>query len=781
MTICGRRYVYCRQSTSIIVGLCLGIALSLIITPFLDECFLPRFSIHLTERIRARGQLGAATNSATSEDFEPNLRNKPQRHQKESKKLIRPRYYSAELGIKEKLFVGVFSTKETVFTYGVSFNQTVSHHVNKVVFFVNELDDNQKVRLKGMTVVSIADDRPLLRPFLVLSHIREHHANYDFYFLVTDKTYVRGLKLKEFTERISVSERVHLGQKTDDVTVYCSIETGLLLSRLLMQSIFVQLNWCAKNSFSDGMDDNIGRCILHATNVPCSEQYKATKYVSYEVEKNSNVEDNLNNLLRNEHFQGTLTVTALPSPQTMYFFHHAFSRVELQAANKMISELQKNIRNMSRLEPDKGSSLTWPLGCPSAFKVTDRFDVIRWDYFTMNQLYVDNDFSNVREVVGVDAKDINDVTNSTLTYVRQKYDKRFEYRRLLNGYRRFDPTRGMEYVLDLAFRDTQTGLEVHKRMEALRALGKVEIIPIPYVTENTRITMVLMVNLQNRLRVPLFLEDYAKVCLENQDNTVLTLVFIYDPRSPGKGEKNDIFAQLKSLVSSYASKYRSRGAKLSWISIKSSGITPSELGILDLIVRKFSLETLFHICKPDMEIKAEYLNRVRMNTIRGWQVYSPIPFVQYHPGIVYVQKPPPATIEVNKIYGHFDMHSYEHMSFYGADYMAGRKVIEAELPLIRLDKDLRSEKHRHPRYGLYRMFVLMGNIHILRAPEPALLERYILRTCEPTKNEESYRSCLYSRAEGLASRAQLGALVLEHLNQRTNSKKMEEATHPSKS
>jgi hypothetical protein len=44
-----------------------------------------------------------------------------------------------------------------------------------------------------------------------------------------------------------------------------------------------------------------------------------------------------------------------------------------------------------------------------------------------------------------------------------EWGENLQYQYLINGYRRFDPSRGMDYRLDLAFKDTTTGQEVHKR------------------------------------------------------------------------------------------------------------------------------------------------------------------------------------------------------------------------------------------------------------------------------------------------------------------------------
>lgn len=55
-----------------------------------------------------------------------------------------------------------------------------------------------------------------------------------------------------------------------------------------------------------------------------------------------------------------------------------------------------------------------------------------------------------------------------------------------------------------------------------------------------------------------------------------------------------------------------------------------------------------------------------MNTIEGFQVFSPIPYRQYNPMISQVK-----SFEINKNVGHFDREEYRYISFYSRDYVNG--------------------------------------------------------------------------------------------------------------
>ena len=346
---------------------------------------------------------------------------------------------------------------------------------------------------------------------------------------------------------------------------------------------------------------------------------------------------------------------------------------------------------------------------------------------------------------GVDKEDVQDILKVSMTKLNEKYNNIFTYRRLVNGYRRFDPLRGMEYKLDLALQEKPKDIEVIKRVNLVRPLSYVEMIPMPYVTENVRVNMVLPVTFNIREGVVSFLDSYAHTCLDSGDNANLFVVFIYD-KLQYKNTREDDFAVLKSMISYYESKYMN-GARIAWTAIQSS--SPTQFTIMDAISKKFQPEALLLLCTVGMQLSIDFLNRVRMNTIVGWQVFFPIGFWTYKPNLVYSEKPYPTTIEVSPSSGHFDTMIYDHASFYNSDYMKARK-------------DMASSQKGLKVPDLYDMFLKHHNLHVFRAVEPALLVHYKEHVCSPSLEEEAYSRCLVSRSRGLASRSQLAMLIFEH-------------------
>lgn len=59
-----------------------------------------------------------------------------------------------------------------------------------------------------------------------------------------------------------------------------------------------------------------------------------------------------------------------------------------------------------------------------------------------------------------------------------------------------------------------------------------------------------------------------------------------------------------------------------------------------------------------------------MNTINQYQIFSPIPFVAYHPDIIYTDDNKHIEVDINHNYGRYDEYNYNNIAFYVKDYIA---------------------------------------------------------------------------------------------------------------
>ncbi|XP_054031303.1 chondroitin sulfate synthase 2 isoform X2 [Dryobates pubescens] len=607
-----------------------------------------------------------------------------------AKKAIRTRYISTELGMRQRLFVGVLTSKSTLNTLGVAVNRTLAHRLERLVYFTGTRGRKMP---HGMTVVTHSDERPIWNMYQTIRYLLDHYVNdFDWFFMVQDDTYTEAHRISRLVAHLSIDTHLYLGRPEefiggDTEGRYCYGGFGYLLSRSLLLLLQQHLESCRNDILSARPDEWLGRCIIDYTGINCAEEH----------------------------------------------------------------ELE--IQNASSLSADGDHGATWPVGIPPPFQPKTRFEVLRWDYFTEEQVYACMDGSPKCELRGADLADVADVVATAMEELNRKYQPVLHIRKqqLVNGYRRFDPTRGMEYTLDLQVEVvTQKGhsRSVTKRVHLVRPLSEVEIIPMPYVTEASRINVILPLTAHDRDHAARFLEAYAAAAFESSENAVLTFLFIYDPFEAQQVTQNDIFAHVKAQITEYERKYVE--VKIPWISVKTDA--PSQIKVMDIISKKHPVDTLFFVAGVGTEVTVDFLNRCRMNTINNWQVFFPIHFQGYNPAIAYHNQVPPATLDLLRDAGRFDRDVFHEACFYNADYMAAR---------TRMVGDVQENEDILETLDIYDMFIKYSNLHVFRAVEPALLQHYRHQACNPRLSEEIYHRCVQSSLEGVGSRSQLAMVLFE--------------------
>uniref|UniRef100_A0A1B0B052 Fringe-like glycosyltransferase domain-containing protein n=1 Tax=Glossina palpalis gambiensis TaxID=67801 RepID=A0A1B0B052_9MUSC len=250
------------------------------------------------------------------------------------KNVIRPRYYSSELGIREKLFIGVMTTQDNINTLATAINRTTAHLVNKIKFFINA--DNVKTNYKLKNIVGFTDTRENLRPFHVIKYIADNYLDdFDYFLIIRDNVYVDARKLKAMLYHMSITFDLYMGTRTrgsafgnygandnnnnnnnnndDDLAStaavaamagdavynflsanrvaghgdsgnndefrsdrnYCDLNAGILLSSSVIRKMRNNLDWCVRNGITNIHTINIGRCVKYSSNLPgCQETFQ---------------------------------------------------------------------------------------------------------------------------------------------------------------------------------------------------------------------------------------------------------------------------------------------------------------------------------------------------------------------------------------------------------------------------------------------------------------------------------------------------------------------------
>ncbi|KAJ8268438.1 hypothetical protein COCON_G00136100 [Conger conger] len=750
-----------RPALPLILGLSLGCSLSLLMVSWTqgdteEPCGDDFANGGLFPGSLGGDSQGGLGGDAANEDFQPRIVPYHKDPNKPHKKVLRTRYIHTELGIRERLLVGVLTSRLTLGTLAVAVNRTVAHHFHRTFFFTGLR--SPKVP-HGMAVVAHGDDRPVWLMYETVRHLHQHFGNdYDWFYLVQDDTYTQAERLSELVGHLSAGQDLYMGRAEEFIggeerARYCYGGYGYLLSRSLLARLQPHLDVCRNDILSVRPDEWLGRCIIDYLGLSCVEMHQEMTYRYFELEKNADPERE-----ESPQFKNAFTVHPVSEPDLMYRLHKRFSQIELDRTYQQIHQLQVQISNLSELTPEGKEGATWPIGINPPFRPKTRFEVINWDYFTEEHMYSCADGSPKCELRGADRADVLSVLETAVERLNERYQPqlRFRKRRLLNGYRRFDPTRGMEYTLDLALEVfTQKGHSqvIAKRVGLLRPLSSIEIIPMPYVTEATRVQIILPVTAREQDYVGNFLDTYAMNALDTHDNVLLTFLFIYEPFDAQRVSETDVFAGVKAMIGEVEKRYGD--TKIPWISVKTE--VPSQVKLMDIISKKHPVDTLFFLSSVWTEVNGDFLNRCRMNAISNWQVFFPIHFQEYSPAIVYRDQQPSAAAASSSFSeglrdGRFDRHVFDEACFYNADYMSARTKMAADI----LDNDELLES-----MDVYEIFVRYSGLHVFRAVEPALVQKYVQRVCNARFSEDIYHRCILSNLEGLASRSHLAMALFE--------------------
>lgn len=196
---------------------------------------------------------------------------------------FRAKYASTELGIRERLFVGVLTSKATLSTMGVAVNRTLSHHLDgRLAFFTGAR--SRKVP-HGMLVIAHGDERPVVSMFQTVSFLLERHVDdYDWFYLVQDDVYTQPDRLKALVGHLSMGRELYMGHPEefiggDGQGRFCSGKAGYLLSRALLLRIKPFLDHCRNDIVSVRPDEWLGRCIIDYTNANCVDELEVGIYV----------------------------------------------------------------------------------------------------------------------------------------------------------------------------------------------------------------------------------------------------------------------------------------------------------------------------------------------------------------------------------------------------------------------------------------------------------------------------------------------------------------------
>uniref|UniRef100_A0A8R1U071 Hexosyltransferase n=2 Tax=Onchocerca TaxID=6281 RepID=A0A8R1U071_ONCVO len=706
--------------------------------------------------------------------------------QSQIRKVVRAGFVATELGIREKLVVILLGQSSLM----VALNASISRHVPYLQLFADiSRIDSEIATLPNLTPYRLNGQHSHVSVLNLLFNMTMYEK-FDWYYVIPDTTYVNPFELMRFVNHVNWNRHVAIGVGTGDKSNRCSLQAGVLLTNLAMQSLIQHRHLCS--SISSSSDHNAFElCIRLATNLSCTSYYQSRIYRWWKVDEGLSesgsgtaIHDTVAWWSSLQNFNRSLSVSPLLSDLDAHALHQHFLNVELNRIDDEIDRLSTEIVSLSYDITDGPSQ---PAGLPPYSKAPDRYQVPKWHFFTSTEIFKNEPNQNVYALSGDDKLDIEEIVAAARKFIEENGKGSDEdFLQLRNGYRLFDPVRGMDYIVDLLYRDSD-GSKVN-RIHLTRIISNNQLLQqVPYVKEDTDLTILVPLGSNDDVgAVRRLIVHYASLCQssvgDNRQTRFVVVVRGVDPFAIRL--INDDIIELRMRC-------KSAQTETMLLILKQGSHPVLAAAVLDEAVDHFGQQMIYLLLSPHADIQREFLDRVRINTIRHFQVFFPLPFVEYHPRIVsanealkskmkdsnidtqaemgetdqkvrasktfvdggdiFMSKFRDATFKrntrpliVHKDRGHFDSSDFSVFSLYGADFIRTRPRLNSKSVLL----DLSS------------LFLGDQDIHMMRAVEPALRLRYHNRVCDPELVDSDYARCLLSRREGFASKAQLANLLL---------------------
>lgn len=394
------------------------------------------------------------------------------------------------------------------------------------------------------------------------------------------------------------------------------------------------------------------------------------------------------------------------------------------------------------------------------FRPQSTNDLLRWDFLSPTVLYCADGATCPRHNSESYLQyAIDDAVRQTMgllnKYARNK-GRILEFQEIMYGYRRVDPLHGAEYVLDLLltykkFRGRRLNVPVRRHAYLQQAFAPLRFVadedfwpsnfppPIPEMNGRMNPSMDEIVHivmpLSGRFKTfQRFLTNLEENCLQANEAFDLTVALF------PSAENSEIIAAINVLKARYSPN------KLKYVEL--DGEFNRARGLM-AGANEFSGASLLFFTDVDVLFTREFLHRVRLNTVRGSQVFFPMVFSEYDPQLVFPNLPENqrSHFDFSRDSGYFRHFGFGLVSIFRSDLdsVGGLELNIKGWGLEDVD--------------LFEKLLKRTNFTLFRAPEPGLIHVFHPVVCDSKLPPAQFRMCAGSKAASYASGASLSEFI----------------------
>ncbi|KAK0057903.1 chondroitin sulfate synthase 1 [Biomphalaria pfeifferi] len=704
--------------------------------------------------------------------------------------LEEPVEMSESLAEKDKdnfIFVGIMTAKKFIDNRGLASHRTWASNINgKVMFFSSEGSTSSY----GVPVVALTgvDDHypPQKKSFMMLKYMYDHFLDkYEWFMRADDDVFIKGDRLDEFLRGINSSQALFIGQagtgKADELGKlalsadenFCMGGPGMIFSRETLRRMAPHISYCLRNLYTTHEDVEIGRCVRKFAEIQCTWSYEMQQilYQNYKEEKGS-----FKTTLKNKEVQKAVSLHPVKDPDYQYRIYNYLRSVKIMTEHQREVQLHRDMASMTELIQDgrlpSEPGLSQPPNLRKFHPLSGK-EVIPWD-FVARSIYSQFN-NNPRRGIDESVKGaLDELVNQVIMKVNKNAHLRgrtIDFKEIQYGYFRLDPMNGPDYVLDLLltyrkYRGRKMSMNVRRHAYLQQAFLPVEMREEPgYVEQNSsgvgakvkswlkilagnsepsqivnkRTEFIdIIMPLMGRFKIfQRFMNNFEKVVLLPKENARLVLV-LYKSKDEPEAHRFTL-----DLVQYYQDKYGK-----DYIEVVQTDNEFSRGPGLQLGAGRCSEDALVFFIDVDIIFSASSLERVRLNTKRGTQVYFPIVFSQYDPEPVCFTGSPHCDCansecvlkaeDISDAAGYWRQFGFGIAAMYLSDYYNAGGF------------DLSIRGWGKEDVDLYTKFI-ENFYYIFRAVDPGMTHIFHTIKCSQTLESAQMVMCVNSKAQSYAS------------------------------
>ena len=453
--------------------------------------------------------------------------------------------------------------------------------------------------------------------------------------------------------------------------------------------------------------------------------------------------------LNTKSIRDAITLHPVKEPAYMHRLHVHFMNERIQHLQYKAVKLQRVLRNMDRLIEEGGNWIP-PQDTKDFQHQLATNNTAQWNMLTSNSFYSNamlrSPGTGIRGALKIELRNLLERTKELLKEETTKSPHAgiMKIQKINYGYRRVHPLYGVQYVMQVTVKTEKTirdqNTEKTKKNSTLRQFnlqrpfGNLFYSAEPLHDISPYVHFI--VPLEGRLETfRHFMKNFEEVCLKPFLRVKLVVAYFSSVSPPN--EHN-------AIMKKYQDKYPLAG--LIWLDVAgnfSRGIA------LSLAADEFDKTALLFLCDVDLIFSNEFINRCRMNTALGKQVYFPIMFSQFDPELSHTNNSKPDTyFAINADAGMWRTYSFGPACMYHQDLHA----------VGGFDTSIKGWGWED--VDLYEKFVNHKGIEVFRAVDLGLIHVYHPVKCDPKLPSRQLTQCRGSKASGLANQKSLLTAIL---------------------